>query len=498
MIKLAGFMIFILIANAGPGRGADLLTPSAPHEPRLHGPKVEGVRPGSPFLYRIPCTGDRPLSFRAEGLPPGLSLDAASGIITGKIAQAGTYRTTLFAKNALGEDQRAFRIEAGDKLALTPPMGWNSWYIYYNRVTEANLRDAADQMIASGMADYGYRYVNCDDCWAMKKGTTMRSQDGTILPNANFPDMKGLVDYIHAKGLKAGIYTSPGPLTCGGYTGSWQHEAQDARTFAGWGMDFLKYDLCSYAGLMPGAKTPDDYRKPYQLMSDELRKQDRDIVFNLCEYGDGDVWKWGGEVGQCWRTTGDLGLGYRGARPSFYGIAFSNAQHAAFAKPGAWNDPDYLLIGWVGNAHTRGVGKQTTLTADEQYSYMSLWSLMAAPLIFSGDMTKLDAFTLNVLCNAEVIDVDQDPLGQQAKILRKTADEFVLVKELEGGAKAVGLFNLSATPRTISISWTDLTLSGTQPLHDIWRQKDLAPATDAFALEIAPHGVAFMKIGPTR
>ncbi len=397
-----------------------------------------------------------------------------------------------------------FRIEAGNGLALTPPMGWNSWYIYYDRVTGTAVRDAADQMIASGMADFGYQYVNCDDCWAVKPGSknpdlgcSPRDAAGRLLPNKRFPDIKGMVDYIHAKGLKAGIYTSPGPTTCAGFEGSWQHEAQDARTFADWGFDFLKYDWCSYSDVA-GSTTVGDFKKPYQQMGTELQKQNRDIVFNLCEYGWGDVWKWGGDVGNCWRTTGDLGLERDSHLPAFYSIGMSNARHWEYTRPGAWNDPDYILIGWVGDANSMGVGKKTTLTPNEQYSYMSMWSLMAAPLIFSGDMAKLDPFTLNVLCNAEVIGVDQDPLGRQAKILRQTPDEFVLVKELEDGSKAVGLFNLSLTPRTISALWKDLGITGKQGVRDLWRQKEMGSFDKAFEVEVPGHGVALVNVRPEK
>jgi len=498
-----------------------ILTPPAPPAPRINGPLVYGVRPGSPFLYRIPCTGERPVKFSAENLPAGLTLDAQSGIITGKISTAGTNRVTLIVQNARGMAKREFRIIVGQQLALTPPMGWNSWYIYLHHVTEAAMRDAADQMIASGMADVGYQYVNIDDCWARQPGLNnpevgepTRDANGQILPNQRFPDIKGMVDYIHAKGLKSGIYTSPGPKTCAGFEGSWQHEAQDARTFAEWGFDFLKYDWCSYGQIFHGgdprltntvsvqaAKGLAGYKFAYELMSRELQKLDRDIVFNLCQYGMGGVWKWGGDVGNCWRTTDDLGhaldLGLaRGEKlPGFYSIAFGNAKYWEYARPGAWNDPDYILIGWIGSNHGKSF-KQTTLTPNEQYSYMSLWSLMAAPLIFSGDMTKLDAFTLNVLCNAEVIAVDQDPLGRQAKILRQTPDEFVLVKELEDGSKAVGLFNLSSQPRTISVSWDDLGISGKQAVRDLWRQKEIGSFDKAFETEVPRHGVALVRVQP--
>lgn len=520
MIKYAKFILLLLTLvlagapRATPGAVTDtmekpvILTPPAPREPRINGPLVYGVRPGSPFLYRIPCTGERPIQFSAEDLPAGLVLDPQSGIITGSLATAGTNRVTLIARNSRGEAKREFRIIAGRTLALTPPMGWNSWYIDYNRVNEESMRQAADQMIHSGMADYGYQYVNIDDCWMTRRGhPPYRDENGTILPNEKFPDMKALADYIHGQGLKAGLYTSPGPWTCGGYTGAYRHEAQDARTFAGWGFDFLKYDWCSYGGIFRAgdprltnsvsaadAKGVAGYEFPYELMSRELQKQNRDIVFNLCQYGLGNVWEWGGDVGNSWRTTGDLGLARKKTLPGFYQIAFSNAQHWKFARPGAWNDPDYILIGWVGDAHVMGAGKKTTLTPNEQYSYMSLWSLMAAPLIFSGDMSKLDAFTLNVLCNAEVIALDQDPLGKQAMILRQTDNELVLVKELADGSKAVGLFNLGEQPAKLSVSWSELGLPDRQRVRDVWRQKDLGKYKHGFEAKVPRHGVALIRL----
>jgi len=475
-----------------------VLTPKAPDAPRINGAKVFGVRPGSPFLYRIPITGRRPFKFAAEGLPAGLRLDANSGIITGRVDKAGTYNTMLMAINSHGKTQRGFRITAGDTLALTPPMGWNSWYIHYTRVSDALMRQAADLMISSGMADYGYQYVNIDDCWMKKRGDEpYRSADGSVLANSEFPDMKGLADYIHGKGLKAGLYTSPGPWTCGGYVGSYNHEAVDANTFGKWGYDFLKYDWCSYVP-DKNAPLPERFKKPYQQMHDELQKLDRDIVFNLCQYGMGSVWTWGAQVGNCWRTTGDLGLERSSRLPGFYKVGFSNARHWEYARPGAWNDPDYILIGWVGDANTNGIGKPTTLSADEQYSYMSMWCLMTAPLIFSGDMAKLDAFTLNVLCNSEVIDVDQDPLGKQARIIKQEAGEYILLKDMEDGSKAIGLFNTAEEPKAIKVTWEQLGISGKQKVRDLWRQKNIGKYKGSFEAAVSPHGVVLIRMYPEK
>jgi alpha-galactosidase len=501
------FVAAVLLATAGARAGTAveekpvLLTPPAPHQPQIHGPKIYGLRPGSPLIYRIPATGDRPLTFSAEGLPDGLTLDPQTGILTGRVTKAGAYRVTLVAANALGRASRVLRLVVGDRLALTPPMGWNSWYIHYDRVSDKLLRQAADQMIATGMADYGYQYVNSDDCWEVKPGSRnpeiggpVRDPSGRLLPNRRFPDMKALTATIHAKGLKAGIYISPGPTTCGGYEGSYGHEALDARTFADWGFDFLKYDWCSY-GSVAGGNSLEHMQKPYRKMWGELQKLDRDLVFNLCQYGMGEVWKWGGEVGNCWRTTGDLGPEPAAAGlPGFYKIGLSNAQHWQNARPGGWNDPDYILIGWVGDANRMGVGTPTTLTPDEQYSYMSLWCLMASPLIFSGDMAKLDPFTLNVLCNAELIDVDQDPLGKQARIVRQTAGELVLSKPMEDGSTAVGLFNLGPEPARLRVSWSDLGISGPQRVRDLWRQQDLSDARESYEAQIPRHGVSVVRL----
>jgi len=475
-----------------------ILTPKPGPRPMIHGPRLFGARPGRPFLYRIPCTGTRPLTFQVDGLPDGLTVDSETGIITGHVpAQPGEYAMRLVAQNRLARDEKQFTLVVGDTLALTPPMGWNSWYIHYQRVTEQHMRNAADTMIQSGMADVGYMYVNIDDCWMKRKGDEpYRDGQGAVLPNAKFPDIRGMVAHIHARGLRAGLYTSPGPWTCGGYVGAYQHETEDAREFAGWGFDFLKYDWCSYSKVATGAGR-ERMMKPYRKMGAILKTLDRDVVFNLCQYGMGNVWEWGADVeGNCWRTTGDLGLARGDQLPGFYHIGFANAQHAKYAKPGHWNDPDYILIGWVGAARGQTVGHPTTLTGNEQYSYMSLWSLMAAPLIFSGDMAKLDPFTINVLCNSEVIDIDQDALGRQARVVTQDDDHLVLAKQMEDGSLAVGLFGLTATSQSISVTWKQLGLRGKQRARDLWRQQDIGTFDTRFAAKVPRHGVCLVRLWP--
>lgn len=499
------FAITLLIAvSMGWAQEKPILTPRPGPAPRINGPKVYGCRPGRPFLYRIPTTGERPIAFSASKLPPSLQLDASTGIIRGKAPdKAGEYVVTLKARNSRGSSSRTFKIVAGDTLALTPPMGWNHWYTHYANISDRLLREAADVMVSSDMADVGYQYISIDDCWMVMPGSDnpelggkLRGEDGAILPNKRFPNMKALTDYIHAKGLKAGIYTSPGPETCGGFAGSYQHEEADARKFAEWGFDFLKYDWCSYTDIAPKPKPPlDDMKAPYIKMGNILKNLDRDVVFNLCQYGMGEVWKWGGEVGgHSWRTTGDLGLHKGGRLPGFYHIGLRNAMLHDYAAPGRWNDPDYLIIGYARDARERTKEAiPTSLTADEQYSYMSMWALMAAPLFFSGDMGKLDDFTVNVLCNTEVIDVDQDPLGKQARILRQSEEELVLVKPLEDGSVAVGLFNLSEASRPMAVTAADLGLKGKFRTRDLWRQRDIAGRAATYTAEIPRHGVSLVR-----
>jgi len=493
-----------------------MLTPNPGPEPRINGPRQFGVRPGRPFLYRIPCQGRRPMEFQVDDLPAGLVVDSSTGIINGDApSQPGEYVITLRATNDLGSDEKRFTLVVGDTLALTPPMGWNHWYTWYHRISADKLKEAADQMVASGMADVGYMYVSIDDCWMKMPAEGFRIRggrltgletdvvvgetrdaEGNVLSNGHFPDMRELADYIHRRGLRAGIYTSPGPRTCQQYEGSYEHERQDAEQYARWGFDFLKYDWCTYTQVATGEGL-ERLQLPYRQMGEILRSLDRDLVYNLCQYGMGDVWQWGASVGgNCWRTTGDLGLARSDRLPGFYRIGMANMQHWEHARPGAWNDPDYILIGWVGVPPSRGVQlpRPTTLTGNEQYSYMSMWCLMASPLFFSGDMARLDEFTLNVLCNPEVIEIDQDALGKQARPIVHTDEMLVLAKPLEDGSLAVGLFNLSEVAREIGVDWETLGLEGPQRVRDLWRHRDVGVCDGKYTADVPRHGVQLVRL----
>jgi alpha-galactosidase len=324
-----------------------------------------------------------------------------------------------------------------------------------------------------------------------------------INSNKKFPDMSALSAYVHDKGLKLGIYSSPGTTTCAGYTASYGHEQQDAEQYARWGIDYLKYDWCSYGDIAP-KPTLEDLKKPYTVMRTALDKVDRDIVYSLCQYGMGKVWEWGGEVGgNCWRTTGDISDSWG----SMAANGFGEAGHEQYAKPGNWNDPDMLVVGDVGwgpNLHP------TNLTPNEQYTHISLWCLLSAPLLIGCDLSKLDAFTLNLLTNDEVLAVNQDPLGIQASCISRKNGEEIWAKRLEDGSTAVGLFFTGEDVKdpvksfpwadkrstTITIDGSVLGISGKFKVRDLWRQKDVGIFDKTFSADVPYHGVVLVRVEP--
>ena len=465
-----------------------LLTPPPPATPRINGARVTGARPSRPILYAVAATGSRPLRYEASNLPLGLVIDSSSGIITGSVALPGRYGVMLTVRNAVGSAKADLAIVIGETLALTPPMGWNSWNCWGLTVDAPKVLAAAKTFVESGLKDHGWTHINIDDGWEIKGDSPLpkRDAEGFILTNEKFPDMKALGDSLHTLGLKFGIYSSPGPLTCGGYTASYGYEVQDAQVFSRWGIDYLKYDWCSYEGIAKD-KSREELKKPYTVMREALDTIDRDIVYSLCQYGMGEVWQWGADVGgNLWRTTGDITDSWE----SMSSIGFSQVANAPFARPGHWNDPDMLVVGWVGwgpNLHP------TRLTPDEQYAHISLWCMLSAPLLIGCDLTRLDPFTLNLLTNDEVLAVNQDPLGKQATPLLIGENLQVWVKELADGNKAIGLFSLGEESEHASIPLERLGLESGVRLRDLWRQTNAGTVTEAITTIVPAHGVVLFK-----
>jgi alpha-galactosidase len=535
---------------------AFIRTPPAPHTPRINGPHVYGERPGRPFFYHLPVTGDRPMTFKAENLPTGLTLDPMMGNITGSVATAGTYDVKFTAKNAQGVTTQTITFAIGPLICLTPPLGWNSWNCFNVGIDETKIRAAAEAMVKTGLIDHGWTYINMDDRWEGQ-----RDAQGRIQSSAGFPDMKGMVDYIHGLGLKVGLYSSPGPFTCAGAPGSYQHEDQDAQVWADWGIDYMKYDWCSYqeneilrraegfekalpadaaaikalaqqqydntvawrlAGDLHGDAQHQARQKleaannvlndqieklydhcpyplhaeintetdkaPYRIMRASLDKVNRDILYSFCQYGMGDVQTWGAEIGgNTWRVTGDIGPNW----PSIQEHGFElNPDLAKWANPGHWNDPDMLEIG------------NGDLTPDENYTHMTQWCMLAAPLLIGCDMTKMSPFIVSLFSNDEVLAVNQDSLGKQGTLLKrdKTAKTEVWIKPLEDESIAVALYNRSDAPADVSVAAAELPLYGPASafVRDLWRQKDLGVIGARLTAHVAPHGAELYRIEPVK
>lgn len=355
-------------------------------------------------------------------------------------------------------------------LVRTPPMGWNSWNHFANRVDDAVVRAAADAMVSSGMKDAGYLYVNIDDTW---EGT--RDADGNIQTNKKFPDMKALADYVHSKGLKIGIYSSPGPTTCAGYPGSFGHEEQDAKTYAQWGIDYLKYDWCSAGEIYKDT----DLRPVYQKMGDALEKSGRPIVFSLCEYGRGDVWTWGTKVGgNLWRTTGDISDRWE----SMSGIGFKQIEIAPYVKPGHWNDPDMLEVGNGG------------MSNDEYKTHMTLWAMLSAPLLAGNDLEHMSNETKELLTNRDIIAVDQDPAANHPKQTDLGNDVLVWTREMSDGSKVVTIFNKGDNAGPVNLNWSKIGMNAPTSARNLWTHEDVSLSGDSYNVTVPTHGVIALRI----
>ena len=384
---------------------------------------------------------------------------------------------------------------APPQVALTPPMGWNSWNYFAGRVTEQDIRNAADQLVATGMKDAGYVYVNIDDTW---EGD--RDADGVLHTNSKFPDMKALADYVHSKGLKLGIYSSPGPLTCAHYAASLDHEVQDAQLYASWGVDYLKYDLCSYREAVMTAKAPDDKAAQmrmmiaaYDKMDKALKATGRPIVYSLCQYGWDAVWEWGPSVGaNLWRTTGDIQANWN----SIYTILNEQAGLARYAGPGHWNDPDMLE---VGNGRMVGTGSGAhfvPLSLAEDRTHFSMWAMLAAPLLAGNDLPNMTPEVRAILTNRDVIAIDQDKLGREGTRAYSEGEVDVWTRQLSGGAKAIAVINAGSdrySTHPFHLSLAKLGLHGPQKGKDLWSGKEIT-LTDNMPIELASHDILLVRI----
>jgi len=505
--------------------GAEIRTPPAPHAPRINGPDIFGVRPGNPFFYQIPVTGDRPMTFSASHLPGGLKLDPATGLITGSLHKKwfgwkNKFTVTLRAKNALGEDRRKFRIVVGETIALTPPLGWNSWNCWGVSVDADKVRASADAMVKSGLINHGWSYINIDDTWQGKRGGTFNG----IQPNEKFPDMAALGEQVHGMGLRFGIYSTPWTSSYAGYIGGSSDETNgawsrgggrrdgkysfaenDAKQWGAWGVDYLKYDWNPKSS----KDTVEKFISDVSTMAHALRHSGRDILYS---YSNSMPPEWIKDVNRyfnCWRTTGDINDTWW----RLMDIGLAQSRWTAYSGPGHWNDPDMLVVGYV----DVGKGKDlhpSRLTADEQYTHITWWCLLAAPLLIGCDMDRLDDFTLNLLANDEVLAVDQDSLGRQAVVVSQEGPEVTLVnhrsnrpdqtktfdarqvwaRPLADSSHAVGLFNFGDTNLTVTVKWADLKISGSRTVRDLWRQKDLGKFDGDFSMAIAPHSAELVKI----
>jgi len=465
-----------------------ILTPAAPAEPRFNTTPLYGVRPGSPIHFRFGVSGEKPMKITSDDLPKGLAINPDNGALSGSLEKPGSYTFTVKAKNAKGEQTQKFTIRCGSKIALTPPMGWNSWNCWGLSVTQDKVISSSKALIEKGLADYGYCYMNIDDGWEAPK----RNADGTIAVNEKFPSMKQLGDWLHSEGLKFGIYSSPGDLTCGGYLGSIDHELQDAESYNSWGIDYLKYDWCGYGrkhATEPDRQTVASYVRPYLLMERCLRQQPRDIFYSLCQYGMAEVWKWGHAVdANSWRTTGDITDTWE----SLYDIGFGQQPELyPYAQPGHWNDPDMLIVGKVGWSNNL---RDSRLTPDEQYTHISLWTLLASNMLIGCDIAQMDDFTVSLLCNHEVNAVNQDILGKQAQRVVLDGSIQIWSRPLSDGSYAVGIFNVGPSDARVDFKkyFKEMGIGSLQSVRDLWRQKDLS-TTDVNYF-IPTHGVKYLKI----
>ncbi|MEC5147156.1 NPCBM/NEW2 domain-containing protein [Chitinophaga sp. 212800010-3] len=472
---------------------AYITTPAPSKNPVINAPYVYGARAGNPFLFTVPVSGERPVTIKAIGLPEGLAIDSKTGIITGQPGKNGTYKVVVTAQNSYGTDTKELVITIGEKVALTPPMGWNSWNVFGADINDRKIREMADAMVDLGLINYGYAYINIDDGWQGQRGGKFNA----IMPNANFPDMKALVDYVHSKGIRIGIYSSPWVQTYAGFIGGgadtrdgkvmnpsrrygvFSFVKNDVEQWAEWGFDYVKYDWVT-----------NDIAHTAELTY-LLRQSGRDIVYSISNAAPFELAEDWSRLTNARRTTGDI----HDSWCSMTTIGFLQDKWQPYARPGSWNDPDMLVVGKV------GWGKDihaTNLSPDEQYTHVTLWSILAAPLLIGCDLKQVDSFTLRLLTNNEVIAVDQDPAGIQGKRIVADRDKKIEIwaKQLSDGAIAVGLFNLSDNRQELTVQWNQLAIKGPQKIRNLWLQREEGVANNSYSSQVPSHGVLFLKMKP--
>lgn len=462
-------------------------------KPYINSPRITGNYPSTPFLFYIPTSGQRPIEWSAEALPKGLKLDSKTGIITGTVTTKGDYKVKLTAKNTLGTCTQELTIRIGDELLLTPPMGWNSWNTFGRHLTEELVLQTADAMVANGMRDLGYSYINIDDFWQLPE----RGADGHIqIDKSKFPrGIKYVADYLHQRGFKLGIYSDAADKTCGGVCGSYGYEETDAQDFASWGVDLLKYDYCN----APAGRV--EAMERYAKMGKALRATERSIVFSICEWGQREPWKWAKQVGgQLWRVSGDIGdvwnreANHMGGLRGILNILEINAPLSEYAGPSGWNDPDMLVVGIGGKSMS--IGSESEGCTQEQYkSHFSLWCMMSSPLLCGNDVRNMNDSTLQILLDANLIAINQDMAGKQAERSIRADYYDIWVKPLSDGRKAIACFNRTSTPRDITLNSKTVENLSLEEVYSLDERSTVNADNNELFVKLAPYQCKIFQCG---
>jgi alpha-galactosidase len=457
--------------------------------PVFHGAQVVGNYPNTDFIFTVPATGARPITFSSPNLPKGLVLEASTGIITGKMGPAGEYKIKIIASNSKGTAEEVIKIIAGDNLCLTPAMGWNSWNVFTKNIDEKMLMEMADAMVSTGMRDVGYQYINIDDNWQADN----RASDKKPVPDPKkFPHgMKYVADYVHSKGLKFGIYSCAGNMTCGRRFGGYTYEDIDAKTYAEWGVDLLKYDYC----YTPPSQSTAIER--YTKMGTALKHSGRSIVFSICEWGIRKPWLWAAQAGgNYYRITPDIMDSWDAAKlwvASVMSISNREEKVWKYSGPGHWNDPDMLIVGNYGKGNATG-GIYKGLNDIEYQTHFSLWCMFSAPLLASSDIRKMNDPTYDILTNPEMLAIDQDELGEQAKPIYKMSGIRVYLRHLSGGALAVAVINTSKSDKKFDLKASLIGVKDPQVAHDVWQHGDIGILKDKISLSLKSHQTIVLRL----